>query len=177
VRKIQAQIAVREKTATALVELVDQDVPDALVGGELQQRLQDFALRLNAQGVSPEQYFEATGQSQASLVEELQELAVQGVKADLALRAVADAEGIEATDEDVDEEIERLAQRLDQKAPKLRKDLERADQIPAVRSDIKKRKALDWLVEHVELVDEQGEPIERAALELPADDNDEQEDE
>ncbi|MEY2450333.1 MAG: trigger factor, partial [Acidimicrobiaceae bacterium] len=177
VRKIQAQMAVREKAATVLVELVDAEVPDALVGAELQQRLQDFALRLNAQGVSPEQYFEATGQSQAALVEELRELAVQGVKADLALRAVADAESIEATDEDVDEEIERLAQRLDQKATKLRQDLERADQIPAVRSDIRKRKALDWLVEHVELVDEQGEPIERAALELPADDNDEQEDE
>jgi trigger factor len=182
VRKIQAQIAVREKTATALVELVDEDVPDALVGGELQQRLQDFALRLNAQGVSPEQYFEATGQSQQALIDELRELAVQGVKADLALRAVADAESIEATDEDVDEEIERLAQRLEQKAVKLRQDLERADQIPAVRSDIRKRKALDWLAEHVELVDEQGEPIERAALELPADDPDsdntiEQEDE
>jgi len=52
----------------------------------------------------------------------------------------------------------------------------------AVRSDIRKRKALDWLVEHVELVDEQGNEIERAALELPADDPDsdntiEQEDE
>jgi trigger factor len=182
VRKIQAQMAVREKTASALVELVDEDVPDALIGGELQQRLQDFALRLNAQGVSPEQYFEATGQSQQALVDELRELAVQGVKADLALRAVADAESIQATDEDVDEEIERSAQRLEQKATKLRQDLERADQIPAVRSDIRKRKALDWLADHVELVDEQGEPIERAALELPADDPDsdntiEQEDE
>jgi trigger factor len=169
VRKIQGQIAVREKTATVLVELVDEDVPEALVGGEMQQRLQDFAMRLQAQGVTPDQYFEATGQSQASLVEELRELAIQGVKADLALRAVADAESIEATDEDVDEEIERLGERLEQKPAKLRQDLERADQIPAVRSDIRKRKALDWLVEHVELVDEQGEPIERAALELPAD--------
>jgi trigger factor len=170
-------MAVREKSAMAVVELVDADVPDALVGGELQQRLQDFALRLNAQGVSPEQYFEATGQSQASLVEELRELAVQGVKADLALRAVADAESLEATDDDVNEEIEQLAQRLEQKPAKLRQDLERADQISAVRSDIRKRKALDWLVEHVELVDEQGEPIERAALELPTDDNDDDNDE
>lgn len=182
VRKIQAQMAVREKTATVLAELVDDDVPDALVGGEMQQRLQDFALRLNAQGVSPEQYFEATGQSQETLIGEFRAQAVQGVKADLALRAVADAESIEATDDDVDEEIEQLAQRLEQKAAKLRQDLERADQIPAVRSDIRKRKALDWLVDHIELVDEQGEPIERAALELPADEPDsdntiEQEDE
>ena len=51
--------------------------------------------------------------------------------------------------------------------------MERADQLSAVRSDIKKRKALDWLVEHVELVDELGNPIEREALELPADETDE----
>jgi trigger factor len=175
VRKIQAQMAVREKTATALVELVDDDVPEPLVGSEMQQRLQDFALRLNAQGVSPEQYFQATGQTQEALVEELREAAVQGVKADLALRAVAEQEGLDATDDDVDEEIERLAERLNEKPAKVRQQFERADQIPAVRSDIRKRKALDWLVEHVELVDEQGEPIERAALELPADDDSEEE--
>jgi trigger factor len=182
VRKIQAQMAVREKSASALAELVDDDVPEALVNSELQQRLQDFVMRLQAQGVSPEQYFEAAGQSQEALVDEFRGMAVQGVKADLALRAVAEAEGFEATDDDVAQEIERLAERLEQKPAKLQQDLERADQIPAVRSDIRKRKALDWLVEHVELVDEQGEPIERAALELPADDPDsdnttEQEDE
>jgi trigger factor len=175
VRKIQAQIAMREKAVTALVELVDDDVPEPLVAGEMQQRLQDFALRLNAQGVSPEQYFEATGQTQEGLIAELRDVAVQGVKADLALRAVADAESIEGTDEDLDVEIERLAERLNEKPAKVRQQFERADQLSAVRSDIRKRKALDWLVEHVELVDEQGEPIERAALELPADENDEEE--
>jgi trigger factor len=171
VRKIQAQIAVREKTATALVDLVDEEPPEPLVNAEMQQRVQDFALRLQAQGVTPEQYFAGTGQSQEAFVEELRELAAQGVKADLALRAVAEAEGMEATDDDLDAEIEALAQRLNEKPDRVRQQFERADQMPAVRSDIKKRKALDWLVEHVELVDEQGEPIERAALELP-DEND-----
>ena len=175
VRKIQAQMAVREKTANALVELVDEDVPEPLVNSEMQQRLQDFALRLQAQGIAPEQYFQATGQAQDEFVEELRTLAVQGVKADLALRAVADEEGIEATDDDIDAEMEALAERVKEKPAKVRQQLERADQMPAVRSDIKKRKALDWLVEHVELVDEQGNPIERAALELPADENDEEE--
>jgi trigger factor len=172
VRKIQAQMAVREKTANALVELVDGDIPEALVASEMQQRLQEFALRLNAQGVSPEQYFQATGQTQEQLVDELRELALQGVKADLALRAVAEAEGVDTSDDDVDTELEALAQRLNEKPAKVRQQLERADQMSAVRSDIRKRKALDWLVEHVELVDEQGNPVERAALELPADEPD-----
>jgi trigger factor len=176
VRTIQAQMAVREKTVSALVDLVDEDVPEPLVNAEMQQRLQDFALRLQAQGISPEQYFEATGQAQDQFVDELREMAVQGVKADLALRAVAEAEEIETDDVDLDAEIENLATRVNEKPAKVRQQLERADQLSAVRSDIKKRKALDWLVEHVELVDEQGNPIEREALELPADENNEEED-
>jgi trigger factor len=143
----------------------------------MQQRLQDFAMRLQAQGIPPDQYFQATGQDQAAFAEDLKNLSEQGVKADLALRAVADAESIEVTDDDLDEEFERLAQRVNQKATKLRQEFERADQISAVRSDIRKRKALDWLAEQVELVDEQGEPIERSALELPADEADDDNDE
>ena len=179
VRTIQAQMAVREKAVSALVDLVDEDVPEPLVNSEMQQRLQDFALRLQAQGMAPEQYFEATGQDQDAFVDELKELAVQGVKADLALRAVADAEEIEVEDADLDAEIENLATRVNEKPAKVRQQLERADQLSAVRSDIRKRKALDWLVEHVELVDEQGTPVEREALELAdaqTDENDEEED-
>ena len=49
----------------------------------------------------------------------------------------------------------------------MRLALEEGDQFPAVRSDLRKRKALDWLVEHVEIVDEDGTPIDRADLERP----------
>jgi trigger factor len=166
VRKIQAVMATRDKAVMALVDLVDEDAPEPMINGELQQRLQDLAMRLSAQGVTAEQYLQATGQSQDELVEELRELAVQSVKADLALRAVAEAEDIEVTEEDLEEEFARVAERLDQKPAKVRQEFERAEQVPAVRSDIRKRKALDWLVEHVELVDEQGQPIDREALTL-----------
>ena len=78
-------------------------------------------------------------------------------KVDLALRAIAEAEGIEVTDEDLDEELEKLAERVEQSPAEVRLALEEGDQIPAVRSDLRKRKALDWLVEHVEIVDEDGD--------------------
>jgi trigger factor len=166
VRKVQAQMAARDKAATALADLVDEDIPEALVNDEMQQRLQDLGMRLSAQGVTAEQYLQATGQSQEQLREELHELATQAVRVDLALRAVAEAEEIEATDEDLDEEFTQVAERLNQNPAKVRQEFERAEQVPAVRSDIRKRKALDWLVEHVELVDEDGQPVDRAALKL-----------
>ena len=172
VRRMQAVMALREKAAEALVQLVEEDAPDPLVQQEMRARLEDLAMRLQAQGMSAEQYLSATGRTQEQLVEELRESAVQAVKADLALRAVAEAEGIEVTDEDLDGEIEALAARLREKPEKVRKQLERNEQIPAVRSDLRTRKALEWLLEHVEVVDPDGEPIDRADLELRHDHDD-----
>src|SRR5207244_3331383 len=80
---------------------------------------------------------------------DLRESAVRAVQADLALRAVADAEGLDATDAELDAEIERIAQAAGQKPAAVRKQLDRNEQLPAVRSDIRKGKALAWLTEHV----------------------------
>jgi trigger factor len=168
IRKVQAQLALRDEVVTALVELVDEDMPEPLVGAEMERRLHDLAHRLESQGADLTQYLQATGKSQEELIEDLRRGAAEGVKADLALRAVADAEAIEATEDDVDAEIAKLAERVGQKPAQVRRQLDRADQLQAVRSDVRKAKALAWLLEHVETVDEDGKPIERADLELPA---------
>jgi trigger factor len=71
------------------------------------------------------------------------------------------------SENDVDAEVARLAERVGQKPAQLRKALERAEQMPAVRSDIRKSQALEWLVQHVEVVDEEGHAIDRADLGPP----------
>ncbi|HUP86923.1 MAG TPA: trigger factor [Acidimicrobiales bacterium] len=164
VRKVQANMAVRDEAVKALVDLVEDEVPDALVNAEMERRLHDLAHRLEAQGATIQQYLEATGQPQEQLVDDLRSTGIDAVKADLALRALADAEGLDVSDEDLDAEIVQLAGRMKQAPEALREQLERADQIPAVRSDIRKAKALGWLMEHVEIVDEEGNPIDRADL-------------
>jgi trigger factor len=174
VRIIQAQMALREKTADALGELVDVDLPEPLVASEMQNRVQDMAMRLEAQGASIDQYLEATGQSQDDLVTELRSMADPAVRADLALRAVAEAEGIEADDDDLDEEFDGLAQRLELPVGDVREQLERGGQVPALRSDIKKRKALEWVIERVEVVDDDGNVIDRDDLETPSPDDDDE---
>ena len=98
----------------------------------------------------------------------------QAVKVDLALRAVAEAEAIDVDDDDLDAEFASVATRVGQKPAQVRKEFERSRQMPLVRSDMRKRKAFEWLIEHVEIVDEQGNPIDRSALEVDeeADDSD-----
>src|SRR5690606_42098716 len=106
----------------------------------------------------------------------LRATATQGGKVDLALRAVADAGGLECTDEDLETEIEGVAERVGQSPESVREQFERVGQISAVRSDIRKRKALEWLIERVEVRDEDGAPLDRSELQ-PPDDEDEQDDE
>ncbi len=164
VKRVQAQLTLRNQAVEALVEMVSEDPPEALVDQETERRAQDLQSRLAAQGATIPQYLETTGQTEEQVVAELRQAASQAVKADLALRAVADAEAIEAADADIDAEIDRLAERLKDKPAQLRRQLERADQMPAVRSDVRKSKALEWLVEHAEVVDEAGHPVDRALL-------------
>ncbi len=172
-RVVMAQMGLRNAAAERVGELVElDDVPEAMIAAEMEHRLQDLLMRLEAQGVDFEGYLAGTGQDQESVVGELREAAVLATRADLALRAVAEAESLEVTDEDLDEELEKLAERVEQTLVEVRSALEEGDQLPAVRSDLRKRKALDWLVEHVQIVDEDGTPVERADLEVPeADEN------
>lgn len=163
-KRVQSALALRNSVIEALVELVGIEPPAPLVDAEVERRVHDLAHRLDEQGATVEQYLLATGQSEEQLVAELRAAAVSAVKADLGLRAVAEAEDLDPTDEDVDEEIDRLAARYSMKPAQLRRNLERADQMPAVRSDVKKSKALEWLVEHVELVDTDGNPVDRTLL-------------
>jgi trigger factor len=168
VRKAQAQRALRERVGEALADLVDVEAPEPMVSAEMQNRLQDLALRLSAQGHSLDQWLAATGQPAEEITAEMRATATQAVKVDLALRAVADAEGIEVSEADLDAEIDAVAARVEQPVERVRADLERGGQGQAVRSDIRKRKALDWLLERVEVVDEDGAAIDRDDLELPA---------
>lgn len=169
VRQAQGESQLREKVGEALAALVDIELPEALVSMELNSRLQDLAMRLQAQGLNLEQYLMMTGRAQEQLLDELRETAEMAARVDLGLRAVAVAQGIECDDDDLDAEIEAVAVRVGEKVAKVRSQLERNDQIPAVRSDITKRKALEWLLDTVTIVDENGDPVDRSLYEPEAD--------
>ncbi len=171
VAKVQAQMAVRDKVLEAVSELVDIEIPDPLVGREMESRLHDLVHRLEAQGATVEQYLAATGQEQDAFIGALRQGAIAGVRADLALRSVVAQEGIEATDDEVDAEITRLAERLEEKPEKVRRDLERRGAIEAVRSDIARGKALQFLVEQATVVDESGNPVDLTLPDGEAADN------
>ncbi len=164
--RVQASMVMREKIFEAAAALVPEDVPETLVNSEMERRLHDLAHRLEEQGIrmTIPQYLAATGQDQQEFVDNVRVGATEAVRADLALRAVIAQEEIAATDEEVEAEVDRLAEQLNEKPAKVRKDLERRGVIEAVRSDIARGKALAFLMDHAEVVDADGEPVD---LSLP----------
>jgi trigger factor len=157
--------------ADALVALVPEElVPEAMIDAELENRAQDMALRLQAQGTDFQRFLDLTGQTQEGLVDALRGEAVVAAKLDLALRAIADAERLEVTDAEIDAEIATIAEKLERPADELRADFVDDGRVPALRSSLLKGKAVSWVSERANLVDEDGQPVSPDALELPTQD-------
>jgi trigger factor len=162
----QARMELQQKTAEALVELVTEEIPEQLVVEELRERIHDLNHRLDSQGMSLGQFLGATGRDEQEFLDELRTGSLQSVKIDLALRTLIEEEAIEVSDEELDEELAAMGERLEMDVNEVREQLERAGRLAAVRSDRRKAKAMRWLVDNVELVDEEGKPVSRDDLKL-----------
>ena len=166
IKVMQAQMAVRPSALEALIELVQDDPPESLIEAEVRERLHDLGHRLEQRHISLDQFLQASGRDRAGLLAELRTEADRAVRADLALRALADAENMEVSDEELDAVVGDMAEQAGTTGADLRRRLDRAGRLPAVRSDQRKAKALEWLLDHVELVDEEGKPVDRDDLQL-----------
>jgi trigger factor len=164
IKRAQAALSLRNGVMEGLVGLVEEEPPAVLVDTETRRMAEELGHRLDAQGVTLQRYLEALGRTVEELIAQLREQAIPTVKADLGLRSVADAVGIEPSEAEMDDFMVRVAvqARIDPIA--FREQVERTGRRLAVRSDLRKSKAFDWLVEHAEITDEEGHPVDRASL-------------
>jgi trigger factor len=172
-QKLQAQMAVRDNVLEAAADLVPIEAPPTLIESETRRRVEDLAHRLQHQGVTIEQYLAGTGQEAQAFLDEVRRGAGRAVLADLALRAVVVQESIDATEEELSAEVARIAERLGKKPEKIRRDLEKQGAIEAVRSDVARGKALEFLVEHAKVVDPEGNELDLTLNELTTDNENE----
>jgi len=173
VRRTQASMAVQSGIGDKLAELVTDDVPEPLAGGEMRARLEDMVRRLSQQGITLEQYLQVTGTDAQAFTQDLRETAVQSCKVDLALRAIARAENLEPSEEDLDEEFAKMSAQLDMDVETIRERITDNDQMLAVKADLGNRAALRWLTDSVAIVDANGMPVPRDQLDLTPEDDDE----
>ncbi len=166
--RTRASQALREEAAGAAGDLIDGDISEALVDAEMTEQIQHLGYSLQAQGLTMEQWLAFNGKSQEEFAADLRDGSTKSARVDLALRAIATAEGLDPDDAGIDEEIERIAVQLGDKPAAVRQRLDESDGLMSVVADLKKRSALEWLTDHVAIVDdESGEPIERSLLDEP----------
>lgn len=129
-----------------IIENAEMDIPDAMVEYQTEQLMEDFAQRIQSQGISLEQYLQFTGMTMDSYKEQLRPRALKNIQSRLVLEAVAEAEDVQASDEDVEAEFAKMAENYNMEIDKV-KELVGDAQKEELKKDIKIQKAVDLAVE------------------------------
>lgn len=138
-RQEQADRDFETAVIDALIEKLECDVPQAMIDYRADKMLEDYANRIQSQGIGFEDYLRMMGLSMDDMRAQSKTAADRNVRSDLALEAVAAAEGIEVTEAEVDEEITKLAEQYSMEADKVRAMIRDED----LRHDLSVRKALE----------------------------------
>ncbi|KYD01847.1 trigger factor [Bacillus atrophaeus] len=141
----EADAKLREELVLKASENAEADVPQAMIDTELDRMMKEFEQRLQMQGMNLELYTQFSGQDENALKEQMKEDAAKRVKSNLTLEAIAQAENLEVTDEEVDAELSKMAEAYNMPVENIKQAIGSTD---AMKEDLKVRKAIDFLVEN-----------------------------
>ena len=150
--KEQEKIETENKLVEKVVELSEIDVPEAMIKSQIESEIKAFEYRVRSQGFDMDQYLELTGTSREDLELNFRPISERRVKADLVLEAIAKAEDVQVTDEDLDKELEKLAEQYQQaNKEKFIKDMKKGD-LGFLKAGISNSKVLDMLVDNIKFI-------------------------
>ncbi len=125
-----------------IIEGAQMDIPEPMINTQKEQMLNEFAQQLSYQGLSIDQYFQFSGMTKEKFLETAEPEAIRRIKSRLVLEAVAKAENIEVSDDDLNAELEKMAETYQMEPDKL-KDMVGDEEKKAIRLDIAVQKAVD----------------------------------
>jgi trigger factor len=171
VKDREATAALRDLALQAMIDRVDVDLPQSLVEEETDHRIRHARDRAERMGMGLEKMLELQGWDEARLREDSRGHAIQAIKSDLVLEAIARSASLEVTAEEIGAEIAILAEAYGREPKAVAKDLERSGQVVTLAGDIIRTKALDLLVERadIETATMNDEKPDSAPLADPAD--------
>lgn len=137
--------AIKKATDNATI-----DIPQAMIDTELDRMVQEFGQRIQQQGLDLQTYFQISGQDESQLREQMKDDAEQRVKTNLTLTAIADAENIEVSDEDIDKELEKMSEQFNISVEDIKNTLGNTD---IVKNDVRIQKVIDLLKDNAKLVE------------------------
>lgn len=145
-KKAEAEGAKEDAVIAKIVENATMEIPDAMLDTQVRHMVNDFAQRLQMQGLSFEQYMQFTGATPEQLLEQMRPQAQERIESRLVLEAVVAAEKIEATEEEYKEEIEKMASMYQMEADKLAESIGEEEK-KSIMQDVAVKKAVKFVVD------------------------------
>ena len=129
------------------VKNAEYEIPQPMIETQTTQMVEDFAQRIQSQGITLEQYFQFTGLTAEKMMEDMRPQAIKRIETRLVLEAVAKAENIEITDEKIDEELAKMAESYNMEVEKL-KEFMGENEKKQMKEDLAVQEAVTFLVEN-----------------------------
>ncbi len=145
-KEADAKRAKEDAVIKKIIEGATMEIPDAMVEFQTEQMMEEFGQRMQMQGLSLEQYFQITGMSEANYREQMKPRATQNIQSRLVLEAVAKAENLEATEQDLEDEMAKMAEMYKMEVDKV-KEMIGDYQKDEIKKDIVIQKAIDLVTE------------------------------
>lgn len=141
-----AKRAKEDAVIEKIIENAQMDIPEAMIDTQARQLVDEFSQRIQAQGLSFEQYLQFTGMTQDTVLEQMKPNAVKRIQSRLVLEAVVKAENIEVSDEEIKAEIAKMAETYKMEADKLAEVMSDDDK-EQIKMDIAIEKAVELVTE------------------------------
>lgn len=147
--KRREKIELENKVIDEVVAMSELELPEGLINSQLETEVSEFDYQLKSQGIDLEQYLTITGSSMEDIQEQLRPMAIKRATADLVLEAIAKEENIEVTEEDIDKELAKMAERYnEEEGKKFIQDMKKRD-LSFLNAGISNSKVIDMLLENV----------------------------
>ena len=137
----EAKAAKEAAVVAKVVENATMEIPDAMVDTQVRNMADDFARRIQSQGLTVDQYFQFTGMTAEKMMEDMKPQALKRIQTRLVLEKVAEVENIQPTEEEVNEEISKMAEAYKMEADKL-KELLGERELEQMKKDMAVQKAV-----------------------------------
>ncbi|OIJ18342.1 trigger factor [Anaerobacillus alkalidiazotrophicus] len=151
-KETEANHQKRDSLVEKAAENATIDIPEAMITTEVDRMLEEFGQRLQAQGMNLDLYYQFSGTDENGMREQFKADAEKRVRINLTLEAIAQAENLEVSDEEVEVELEKMSELYKRSVDELKQILAMQGGIAAMKGDLKVRKAVDLLVENSKVV-------------------------
>jgi trigger factor len=145
-KKQEADQKLRDTLVEKATENSEIDLPEIMVENELENMMREFEQRLQMQGMNLDLFYQFSGQDEEDLRAQMKEDAEKRVRMGLTLEAIAKAENLEATEEDVNNELQKMADMYNMSVEDIKKAF--GGNVNHIKNDLKIQKAIEFLVEN-----------------------------